>query len=53
MWLQAAAGHPEAIRRTAGLLESKLTDFGLMPSSQTRQAAAALLAGAASIPGLL
>lgn len=44
MRLQAAAGHPEAVRRTLGLLESKLTDLGLVPSSQTRQAAAALLA---------
>ena len=44
MRLQAAAGRPEAVRRTLGLLESKLTDLGLTPSSQTRQAAAALLA---------
>jgi DNA-binding SARP family transcriptional activator len=46
MRLQAAAGHPEAVRRTLALLESKLTDLGLTPSSQTRQAAAALLAAA-------
>jgi DNA-binding SARP family transcriptional activator len=46
MRLQAAAGRPEAVRRTLGLLESKLTDLGLVPSSQTRQAAAALLAAA-------
>ena len=46
MRLQAAAGHPEAVRRTLGLLESKLTDLNLAPSSQTRQAAAALLAAA-------
>ena len=46
MRLQAAAGRPEAVRRTLGLLESKLTDLGLTPSSQTRQAAAALLAAA-------
>ena len=44
MRLQAAAGRAEAVRRTLGLLESKLTDLGLTPSSQTRQAAAALLA---------
>ena len=50
MRLQAAAGRSEAIRRTLGLLESKLTDLGLTPSSQTRQAAAALLA-AAPAPG--
>jgi DNA-binding SARP family transcriptional activator len=47
MRLQAAAGRPEAVRRTLGLLESKLTDLGLTPSSQTRQAVAALLA----VPG--
>jgi DNA-binding SARP family transcriptional activator len=52
MRLQAAAGRPEAVRRTLGLLESKLTDLGLTPSSQTRQAAAALLA-AAPAPGQL
>jgi DNA-binding SARP family transcriptional activator len=52
MRLQAAAGRPEAVRRTLGLLESKLTDLGLVPSSQTRQAAAALLAAApAQQPG--
>jgi DNA-binding SARP family transcriptional activator len=50
MRLQAAAGRPEAVRRTLGLLESKLTDLGLTPSSQARQAAAALLA-AAPAPG--
>ena len=44
MRLQAAAGRPEAVRRTLALLESKLTDLGVTPSSQTRQAAAALLA---------
>jgi DNA-binding SARP family transcriptional activator len=47
MRLQAAAGRPEAVRRTLALLESKLTDLGLVPSSQTRQAAAALLAAPA------
>jgi DNA-binding SARP family transcriptional activator len=46
MRLQAAAGRLEAVRRTLALLESKLTDLGLTPSSQTRQAAAALLATA-------
>jgi hypothetical protein len=34
------------------MLESKLTDLGLTPSSQTRQAAAALLAGGPA-PGQL
>ena len=52
MRLQAAAGRPEAVRRTLALLESKLTDLGLTPSSQTRQAVAALLA-AAPAPGQL
>jgi DNA-binding SARP family transcriptional activator len=51
MRLQAAAGRPEAVRRTLGLLESKLTDLGLVPSSQTRQAAAALLATPGSAGG--
>jgi DNA-binding SARP family transcriptional activator len=51
MRLQAAAGHPEAVRRTLALLESKLTGLGLTPSSQTRQAAAALLATAGPAPG--
>jgi DNA-binding SARP family transcriptional activator len=50
MRLQAAAGRSEAVRRTLALLESKLTDLGLTPSSQTRQAAAALLA-AGPAPG--
>jgi DNA-binding SARP family transcriptional activator len=50
MRLQAAAGRSEAVRRTLGLLESKLTDLGLTPSSQARQAAAALLA-AGPAPG--
>jgi DNA-binding SARP family transcriptional activator len=52
MRLQAAAGRPEAVRRTLAMLESKLTDLGLTPSSQTRQAAAALLAGGPA-PGQL
>ena len=51
MRLQAAAGRPEAVRRTLALLESKLTDLGITPSSQTRQAAAALLAAAGPGPG--
>jgi DNA-binding SARP family transcriptional activator len=45
MRLQAAAGHPEAVRRTLALLESRLTGLGLTPAAQTRQAAAELLAG--------
>jgi DNA-binding SARP family transcriptional activator len=51
MRLQAAAGRPEAVRRTLALLESKLTDLGITPSSQTRQAAAALLTAAGPAPG--
>ena len=51
MRLQAAAGRPEAVRRTLALLESKLTDLGLVPSSQTRQAAAALLTLTGPSPG--
>ena len=51
MRLQAAAGRPEAVRRTLALLESKLTDLGIAPSSQTRQAAASLLAAAGPGPG--
>ena len=51
MRLQAAAGRPEAVRRTLALLESKLTELGITPSSQTRQATAALLAAAGPAPG--
>ena len=43
MRLQAAAGRPDAVRRTLALLESRLADLGLTPGPQTRQAAAALL----------
>ena len=50
MRLQAAAGRPEAVRRTLALLESRLTELGITPGTQTRQAAAALLA-AAPAPG--
>ena len=51
MRLQAAAGRPEAVRRTLALLESRLTELGVTPGLQTRQAAAALLAAAAPGPG--
>jgi len=44
MRLQAAAGHPEAVRRTLSLLETRLTDLGITPSPQTRHVAASLLA---------
>ena len=47
MRLQAAAGRPEAVRRTLALLESRLTELGITPGAPTRQAAAALLAAAA------
>jgi DNA-binding SARP family transcriptional activator len=46
MRLQAAAGRPEAVRRTLALLESRLTELGITPGAQTRQAAAALLGAA-------
>ena len=34
MRLQAAAGRPEAVRRTLALLESRLTDLGLTPGAR-------------------
>ena len=43
MRLQAAAGRPDAVRRTLRLLEKRLTEIGVTPGPQTRQAAAALL----------
>lgn len=43
MRLQAAAGHPEAVRRTLSLLEARLTDLGITPGPQTRHIAASLL----------
>jgi DNA-binding SARP family transcriptional activator len=43
MRLQAAAGRPDAVRRTLRLLETRLTEIGVTPGPQTRQAAAALL----------
>jgi hypothetical protein len=43
MRLQAAAGRPEAVRGTLSLLEARLTDLGVTPGAQTRQAAASLL----------
>jgi DNA-binding SARP family transcriptional activator len=43
MRLQAAAGHPEAVRRTLSLLEARLTDLGITPGAQTRHVAASLL----------
>ena len=51
MRLQAAAGRPEAVRRTLALLESRLTELGITPGTQTRQAAAALLGAAGPGPG--
>jgi DNA-binding SARP family transcriptional activator len=47
MRLQAAAGRPEAVRRTLGLLETRLAELDITPSSRTRQAAASLLSAAA------
>ena len=43
MRLQAAAGRPDAVRRTLRLLETRLSELGVTPGPQTRQAAAALL----------
>jgi DNA-binding SARP family transcriptional activator len=43
MRLQAAAGRPEAVRRTLRLLEARLTDIDVAPSPQTRKVAASLL----------
>jgi DNA-binding SARP family transcriptional activator len=43
MRLQAAAGRPDAVRRTLALLEARLTDLGITPAAQTRQIAASLL----------
>jgi DNA-binding SARP family transcriptional activator len=43
MRLQAAAGHPEAVRRTLSLLETRLSDLGITPGTQTRHVAASLL----------
>ena len=50
MGLQAAAGRPEAARRTLALLESRLRDLAAAPGARTRQVAAALL-GDARPPG--
>ena len=44
MRIQAAVGRPDAVRRTLRLLETRLTELGLTPAAQTRQAAATLLA---------
>jgi DNA-binding SARP family transcriptional activator len=50
MRLQAAAGRPEAVRRTLNLLEARLTDLGITPAAQTRQIAASLLGTTAPRP---
>ncbi len=52
MRLQAAAGHPEAVRRTLSLLEARLTDLGITPGTQTRHVAASLL-GTGPVPDRL
>jgi DNA-binding SARP family transcriptional activator len=43
MQLQAAAGRPDAVRRTLGRLEARLGDLGITPGPQTRTLAASLL----------
>jgi DNA-binding SARP family transcriptional activator len=53
MRLQAAAGRPDAVRRTLALLESRLTELGITPGVQTRQAAAALLGAAGLASGAM
>ena len=50
MRLQAAAGRPDAVRRTLALLETRLAGLGLTPGASTRKLAAALL-GTAPPPG--
>jgi DNA-binding SARP family transcriptional activator len=43
MGIQARLGRLDAARRTLSLLETRLTELGVTPGAQTRQAAAALL----------
>ena len=43
MRLQAAAGRPDAVRRTLSLLEARLGELGITPGPQTRTLAASLL----------
>jgi DNA-binding SARP family transcriptional activator len=50
MRLQAAAGRPDAVRRTLTLLEARLADLGVAPGAQTRELAAALLGAPARPP---
>ena len=50
MRLQAAAGDPEAVRRTLALLEARLGELEVTPGASTRQLAAALL-GTGEPPG--
>jgi DNA-binding SARP family transcriptional activator len=49
MRLQAAAGRPDAIRRTLSLLETRLTELGVTPSPQTRTLAASLLGSTTTV----
>jgi DNA-binding SARP family transcriptional activator len=48
MRLQAAAGRPDAVRRTLSLLETRLSGLGVTPGPQTRSLAASLLGVPAS-----
>ena len=43
MRLQAAAGRPDAVRRTLSLLETRLAELGVTPGPQIRTLAASLL----------
>jgi DNA-binding SARP family transcriptional activator len=51
MRLQAAAGRPDAVRRTLALLETRLAELGVTPGAQTRQTAATLLGPPQFTPG--
>ncbi|MDA8322939.1 MAG: BTAD domain-containing putative transcriptional regulator [Actinomycetota bacterium] len=52
MRLQAAAGRPDAVRRTLGLLETRLTELGVTPGPQTRSLAASLLGSTTTVEPL-
>jgi DNA-binding SARP family transcriptional activator/nucleoid-associated protein YgaU len=49
MRLQAAAGRPDAVRRTLRLLEARLGELGITPGPQTRALAASLLGAAPGV----
>jgi DNA-binding SARP family transcriptional activator len=49
---QAAAGRPDAVRRTLSLLEARLGELGITPGPQTRALAASLLGAPSPHPPL-